>query len=48
MSLKVNIKSDEQYMVNLTEISSPKNEIISVNYENSIIVNRIACGDARD
>jgi len=45
--LKVNIKSDEQYMVNLMEISPNKNEI-SVNYENSIIVNRIACGDARD
>jgi len=45
--LKVNVKTDEQYMVNLMEVSPLRNELVSVNYENSVVVNRIACGDAR-
>ena len=35
-------------MVNLMEVSPMKNEEVSVNYVNSVIVNRVACGDARD
>ena len=35
-------------MVNLLDVTPVKNAVIDPNYENSIIVNRIACGDARD
>lgn len=49
LSLKVKIKSDDQYMVNLKDVSPMKdNQLVPDNYSQSIIVNRIACGDARD
>jgi hypothetical protein len=46
--LAVNVKTDDQYLVNLLEVSPMKNEFVSVNYDNSVVVNRVACGDARD
>ena len=35
-------------MVNLRDVSPCKNEAISANYDESIVINRIGCGDARD
>lgn len=35
-------------MVNLRDVSPVKNQIISENYDESVVVNRIGCGDARD
>jgi hypothetical protein len=49
LRLKQNIKREEQYLVNLLDLQPEKdNTDVSVNYENSIVVNRIAAGDARD
>jgi hypothetical protein len=48
LSLKVRIKQDDQYMVNLKDVSPLKTKKEMENYEQSVIVNRIACGDARD
>ena len=37
-------------MVNMDKIEliDPKHSVVSPNYEKAIVVNRIACGDARD
>ena len=48
LNLKEKIKTEDQYLVNLLDVSPLKNQVVSENYENSIIVNRIGCGDARD
>jgi hypothetical protein len=34
-------------MVNLRDVSPVKNQMVSENYDESVVVNRIACGDAR-
>ena len=46
--MKRKVKPDDQYLVNLRDVSPVKNQLISENYEESVVVNRIACGDARD
>lgn len=48
LSLKRKIKPDDQYLVNLRDISPMKNQLLSDNYDESLVVNRIACGDARN
>lgn len=48
LRLKRKVKQDDQYMVSLLDVTPVKNQFVDPNYENSIIVNRIACGDARD
>lgn len=48
LSLKRKIKPDDQYLVNLRDVSPLKNQLLSDNYEESLVVNRIACGDARN
>ena len=35
-------------MVNLMEVTPEKDLPVSDNYETSVVVNRIACGDARN
>ena len=35
-------------MVNLIDVSPLKGELVSTNYEQSVVVNRVACQDARD
>lgn len=48
LSLKRRVKPDDQYMVNLKDVSPVKNQLISENYDESVVVNRIGCGDARN
>lgn len=48
LNLKAKVKIDDQYMVNLRDVSPAKNQLVSDNYENTIICNRIAAQDARD
>ena len=48
MRLKQKIKKDQSYMVNLREIQQVRHDKVEENYKNSIVVNRIAAGDARD
>ena len=47
LRLKTRVKVDDQYMVNLSDIKPVMNELISSNYDKSIVVNRIANQDAR-
>ena len=47
LSLKRKVKPDDQYLVNLRDVSPVKNQLISENYDESVVVNRIGCGDAR-
>ena len=35
-------------MVNLLDVSPLKHQVVSENYGQSVVVNRVACGDARD
>jgi hypothetical protein len=46
LNLKIKIKRDEQYLVDLDKIKPTGSD--AVNYDRAIVVNRIACGDARD
>jgi len=48
LALKNRVKVDDQYMVNLKEITPVKKELISGNYDQAIVVNRVGHGDARD
>jgi hypothetical protein len=48
MGLKSKIKTDEQYMVNLIDMTPEKGMMVSHNYEEAVVFNRIACQDARD
>ena len=48
MGLKSKIKTDEQYMVNLVDLTPDKGALVSQNYDEAVVVNRIACADARD
>ena len=48
LGLKSKIKADDQYMVNLIEVTPVKHQLVSDNYEQAVVVNRVACGDARD
>ena len=48
MYLKEKIKTEEQYMVNLLDVSPVKKEVVKRQYDECVIVNRVACGDARD
>ena len=34
-------------MVNLMDVTPVKNQLVDDNYENSIVLNRIGCADAR-
>jgi hypothetical protein len=45
--LKRKVKQDDQYMVNLMSVTPVKSDLDLDNYDNSIICNRVACGDAR-
>ena len=35
-------------MVNLLDVSPVKKEVVKRQYDECVIVNRVACGDARD
>lgn len=48
LSLKRKVKPDDQYMVNLRDVSPMKQEQCMENYDESIVVNRIGGGDARN
>lgn len=48
LGLKSKIKQDDQYLVDLKEINPLKHQLVSDNYDAAVVVNRIACGDARD
>lgn len=49
LPLKVNVKQEDQYLVNLLDVQPVKEkELISANYEEAMVINRIGCGDARD
>lgn len=47
LRLKNEIKLDDQYLLNINNIKPLKNELISSNYENSLMWNRIGNQDAR-
>ena len=47
LSLKRRVKQDDQYMVNLMDVTPVKNALVDENYENSVVCNRVGCGDAR-
>jgi len=48
LNLKNRVKVDDQYMVNLREVTPLKKELIPSNYEQAVVVNRIGHGDSRD
>jgi hypothetical protein len=48
LSLRRKVKQDDQYMVNLMDVTPVKNKLIDENYENSIVVNKVGGGDAGD
>ena len=45
LKLKTNIKTEEQYMVNIKEVKVGKDN--TPNYNGALVYNRIAGGDAR-
>jgi hypothetical protein len=48
LRLKKTVKQEEMYMVNLLDLTPDGGATVSPNYGNAVVVNRIACGDARD
>ena len=48
LSLRRKVKQDDQYMVNLMDVTPVKNAVEDDNYQNSVVVNKIGGGDAAD